>query len=273
MTRSLSTDRLLRRLAAANPLPHPELADMVRRGPDPRAVLEQILATGPERPAARERRPRRRVALVVAGVVAATSTAAVATGVPESVRHAFGGGASGAQATLVDDARMVGSVQTRGFDFQLWSAPTSDGGSCTYLEVARHGERPDGPVSCTYPHDGGAAPSPALDVGFEDTNPGVESYPNDTVDRGPDAKPLGRDPDAPLVLVGRARPPASVVEIVSGDGPSTRMRLRDGYFLAPLGVDGARGAYRLTARDAHGAVVARRCLGGACRAAAAHPPR
>lgn len=267
MTRSLSAEDALKGLAEANPVPPAHIADLVR-DPDVHAVLEQIVASPPERRASRARRPSRPVALGAAALLAAAGTAAVATGVPQSVRHALDSGPSGDQATLVDDARMIGSVETQGFDFQLWFAPTRDGGSCTYLEVAHHGEKPDGPVSCTYPHDGDLPTSAsAISAGFEDTNPGVESYPQDTVDRGPQAKPVGRDPDAPLIIMGEVRPPAAVVDVLSADGRTSRVRVRHGYFLAPLGPEGAGGAYRLTARAADGTVLGRRCIGKACPSA------
>src|SRR5262249_55577519 len=106
-----------------------------------RLALMETLAdapTGTFRRRARLRSPRRVVLAVAVAVVAVVGTAAAAGVIPDDVRQALGLAAAHTPDTSltpqVDQAVERTSTPTAdGGTLELWTAPTTGGGTCAYL--------------------------------------------------------------------------------------------------------------------------------------------
>jgi hypothetical protein len=220
---------------------------------------------GPSRWRPRLRLPRRVALGVAVAVVAVVGTAAAAGIIPDDVRHALGLAAAHTPDTSltpqIDEAVERTSTPTAdGGTLELWTAPTTGGGTCAYLRHLDASSAPTdpGPISCAVSIVGGGRPG-AMTM----TEPagshaaGKTMTMGDLFDGGRLSAQIQVAADGAATLLGLAPNNVANVEVVDSAGAVlAEAATNNGWFLLTLPADEASAAAFFVAKSTSGATLA-----------------
>ncbi len=211
-------------------------------------------------------RPRRRILLGIAiALVAAVGTAGATGMIPDDVQQALGlAAAHSPDASLtpqIDQAVERTSAPTAdGGTLELWTAPTTGGGTCAYLRQLDAAGAPTdpGPISCAVSIAGGGRMGEVTSTG----RPGSHAAGTTMTIGGPPgdgrlSAQLQVDATGAATLFGQAPGSVAKVEVVDSAGAVLgEAAATDGWFLLTLPADAAPAVASLVAQSASGATVA-----------------
>ena len=209
-------------------------------------------------------RPRGRILLGVAiALVAAVGTAGAAGVIPGDVQQALGlAGAHDPDAALspqIDQAvERVSAPTADGGTVQLWTAPTTGGGTCAYLRQLDASGAPtdSGPTSCAvsiagggrmgavFGQSGSRQAASAMTIGVSRLSNGLSAQ-------------VEVDATGAATAFGEAPSGVAKVKVVDSAGTVLdEAAVNDGWFLLTLPADTGSAASSLVAQSPSGAVVA-----------------
>lgn len=209
-------------------------------------------------------RPRRRILLGVAlALVTAVGTAGAAGIIPDDVQQALGlAAAHGPDASLapqIDQAVERTSASTAdGGTLELWTAPTTGGGTCAYLRQLDAAGAPtdSGPISCAASIAGGGRMGREMFGQAGSPRAGGTRIAGARLGGGPLSAQVEVDASGAATLFGQARGSVAKVEIVDSTGAVLgEAAAKDGWFLLALPPDVASSAASLVAQSATGAAI------------------
>jgi hypothetical protein len=222
-------------------------------------------AANGERRKPRLRSPRRVVLAIAIALVAVVATAAAAGMIPRDVRQALGlAAAHTADTSLtpqIDQAVERTSTPTAdGGKLELWTAPTTGGGTCAYLRQVDAGGAPTdpGPVSCAVSIAGTGRMGELTMTGQPGSHePGRTMTMGDLFGDGRLSAQFQVNASGSATLFGLAPRSVANVQVVDPAGTVVgEAAANDGWFLLTLPADAASAAAALVAQSTSGATLA-----------------
>jgi hypothetical protein len=211
-------------------------------------------------------RSPRRVALAVSlAVVTVVGTAAAAGVIPDDVRRALGFASAGTPDTSltpqIDQAVERTSTPTAdGGTLQLWTAPTTGGGTCAYLRRLDAAGAPTdpGPVSCAVSIAGSGRMGEMTMNGQPGSHaPGTTMTMGDLFAGGRLSAQVQIDAGGAATVFGLGGNEVADVEVVDSAGAVLAETAADnGWFLLTLPADAFSSAASLVVQSASGATLA-----------------
>jgi hypothetical protein len=228
------------------------------------ALMETIshVRTGAPRRMPRPR-PRRRILLGIAIALVTAVGAAGATGiVPDDVQQALGLAAAhspdAALTPQIDQAVERTSAPTAdGGTLELWTAPTTGGGTCAYLRQldATGAPSDSGPISCAVSIAGGGRMGEMFGSSAS-PRAGSGMTINGRLGDGQVSAQMEIDATGAATIFGQAPSSVANVEIVDSAGAVLgQAAANDGWFLLTLPADVASAAASLVVQSASGASI------------------
>ena len=231
-----------------------------------RTALMETIAHAPTGASRRMPRlgPRRRILLGIAVALVTAVGAAGATGIiPDDVQQALGLAAAhspdAALTPQTDQAVERTSAPTAdGGTLELWTAPTTGGGTCAYLRQLDAAGAPtdSGPLSCAVSIDAGGGSVSEMFGSSASPGAGRGMTINGRLDDGHLSAQIEVDATGAATLFGQAPGSVANVEVVDPAGAVLgEAAANDGWFLLTLPADAASAAASLVAQSASGASI------------------
>ncbi len=232
-----------------------------------RIALMETLVHAPT--GASRRKPRvpsaRRIVLAIAiALVTAVGTAAAAGMIPDDVQQALGlAAAHGPGASLtpqIDEAVERTSTPTAGDGtLELWTAPTTGGGTCAYLRQLDAAGAPTdpGPITCAVSIAGGRMGEMTMTGQAGSHAAGRTMTLGDLFGDGRISAQIQVDASGAATLFGLAPNSVAKVQVVDSVGAVLgEAAANDGWFLLTLPADAGSAAAFLVAQSTSGATLA-----------------
>ena len=231
-----------------------------------RTALMKTIAHAPTGAARRlpRRRPRRRLLLGIAiALVTAVGTAGATGLIPDDVQQALGlAAAHSPDASLtpkIDQAVERTSAPTAdGGTLELWTAPTTGGGTCAYLRRLDAAGAPadSGPISCAVSLAGGGRMGETTIGQAGSPGAGETMAIGGPLGDGHLSAQIEIDATGAATLFGQAPGSVAKVEVVDAAGAVLgEATANDGWFLFALPADAVSAAASLVAQSASGASI------------------
>ncbi|MEW6583763.1 MAG: hypothetical protein AB1416_13485 [Actinomycetota bacterium] len=229
-------------------------------------TAEPAAGPGPAHPTRRRPRKRRLVVAVAVAVAAIGGVAGAAGLIPDDVQRTLGltGDHDPTLAAKVDEAvKRVSAAAPGGGTVEVWTAPTTGGGTCAYLRhLAADGTpRDPGGVGCQNPARDGKVTGEVTGAGRDG---GAALTMMAEGPDGPMSVQMEWGADDPLTVYGHVAPGAARVVVTREDGSTvTAPVTEDGWYVLALAPGTDPGALRtLEVVSSTGTALAQVPLGG-----------